>query len=170
MAGFNYGYARNKMEREFAQIATVCRAEGIAEDTIELIYCELLKELNCNRRFCSHTLSYDGLKFPNDENTGIDNNPLLADYLEQFCTPQVEIWEWAGWIEDLDTPEIIVWAQGLNEIDRQLLTLLAMDGLRQKEVAKILKKHDSAISRKMKQLRESLVKALPERLRKLYIK
>lgn len=167
---FNYGYARNKMEQEFAQIAAVCRAEGMPEDTIEIIHRILLYELNSNRKFFNHTLSYDGMKFPNGENTSIDNNPLLENYLEQFCTPQVEIWEWAGWIEDLDTPEIIVWAQGLNEIDRRLLTLLIEDGLKQTEVAKILKKHDSAISRKMKQLRESLEKVLPERLRKLYIK
>lgn len=76
----------------------------------------------------------------------------------------------AGWIADLDTPEIIVWAQNLDKIDRQLLTLLAMDGLKQTEAAKILEKHSSAISRKIKQLREGLAKVLPEKLRKQYIR
>lgn len=171
MAGFNYGYERNKMEREFAQIAAVCRAEGISEDTIEFIHRILLDELNSNRRFQTHAQSsYDSLRFPNEGNTSIDKNPLMDKYLESFSAVQVEIWEWAGWIEDLDTPEIIVWAQSLNETDRRLLALLAMDGLKQTEVAKILKKHDSAISRKMKQLRESLVKVLPERLKRKYIK
>lgn len=167
---FNYGYARNKMEQEFAQIAAVCRAEGIPEDTIELIHRILLDGLNSERCYRTHTQSYDALQFPDGEDTSVDNNPLVNKYLESFSSPEVQIWKWAGWVEDLDTPEIIVWAQGLNEIDRRLLTLLAMDGLKQTEAAKILSKHDSAISRKMKQLRESLVKALPERLRKLYIK
>lgn len=158
------------MEREFAQIATVCRAEGIPEDTIELIHRILLDELNNNRKFQTHTQSYDALRFPNEGNASVDKNPLMDKYLENFSVVQVEIWEWAGWIEDLDTPEIIEWAQELNETDHQLLTLLAMDGLKQTEAAKILERHGSAISRKMKQLRESLVKVLPEWLKQKYIK
>lgn len=170
MAGFNYGYERNKMEQEFAQIAKFCRAEGIPEDTIELMHRILMDELNSDRCYCTHTQSYDALQFPDGEDASVDKNPLMNKYLDNFSTPQVEIWEWGGWIEDLDTPEVIVWAQGLDEADRLLLTLLAMDSLRQTEAAKILGKHESAISRKMKQLRESLAKVLPEWLRKQYIK
>lgn len=170
MARFNYGYARNKMEKEFAHIAAVCRAEGIPEDTIELIHRILLDELNSDRRYRTHTQSYDALQFPDGEGASVDNNPLVNKYLESFSAPEAQIWKWAGWIEDLDTPEIIVWAQSLSEADRQLLTLLAMDGLKQTEAAKILEKQDSAISRKMKHLRESLVKVLPEWLRRKYIK
>ena len=158
------------MEQEFAQIAAVCRAEGIPEDTIELIHRILLDELNSDRRYRAHTQSYNALQFPDDKSVGVDNNPLMDKYLDNFSVPQAGIWEWADWIEDLDTLEIIIWVQGLNEIDRRLLTLLIEDGLKQTEVAKILKKHDSAISRKMKQLSDSHEKVLPERLRKLYIK
>ena len=100
----------------------------------------------------------------------MDNNPLVNKYLESFSSPEVQIWKWAGWVEDLDTPEIIVWAQSLNETDHLLLTLLIESSLKQTEVAKILEKHDSAISRKMKHLRESLEKVLPERLKQKYIK
>lgn len=77
MAGFNYGYARSKMEKEFAQIAAVCRAEGIPEDTIELIHRIMLDELNSNRRFQTHTQSYDSLRFPNEGDTSADKNPLM---------------------------------------------------------------------------------------------
>lgn len=167
---FNYGYERNKMEKEFAQIAAVCRAEGIPEDTIELIHRILLEELNSDRRYRTHTRSYDALQFPDAESAGVENNPLMDKYLENFSVPQAGIWEWGGWIEDLDTPEIIEWTQGLSETDRLLLTLLIEDGLKQTEVAKILKKHDSAISRKIKLLRESLVKVVPNHIRKQYIK
>ena len=158
------------MEKEFAQIAAVCRAEGIPEDTIELIHRILLDELNSERRHCTHTQSYDALQFPDGEGASVDNNPLVNKYLESLSAPEVQIWVWADWIEDLNTPEIIAWARSLDEIDRRLLTLLAMDGLKQTEAAKILSKHDSAISRKMKHLRESLEKVLPEWLKQKYIK
>ena len=166
----NYGSERNKTEREFAVMAAICRAEGILENTIALIHRIMLDELNSNRRFHNHTLSYDGLKFPDGRAASIDNNPLLDDYLEQFCAPRIEICEWSGWIEDLDTPEIIVWVRNLDETDRLLLTLLAMNGLKQTEAARILGKHNSAISRKLTQLRKSLAKVLPEHLRKQYIR
>lgn len=154
------------MEREFAQIAAVCRADGIQEDTIEIIHRILLDELNSERRYCTHTQSYDASRSPDGEDASVDNNPLVNKYLKRFSAPEVQIWEWAGWIEDLDTPEITVWVQGLDETDRRLLSLLAMDGLKQTEVAKILKKQDSAVSRKMKKFRESLTKVLPEWLKR----
>lgn len=158
------------MEQEFAQIAAVCRAEGIPEDTIESIHRIMLDELNSERYYRTHTQSYDALQFPDGEDASVDNNPLVNKYLENFSSPEVQIGKWAGWVEDLDTPEIIVWVQELNEIDRRLLTLLAMDGLKQTEAAKILKKPDSSISRRLRHLRESLTKVLPERIRKQYIK
>ena len=171
MARFNYGYHRKKMEEEeFAQIAKVCRAEGMPEETIELIHRILLDELNSDRKFYNHTQSYDSLQFLDDENTSVDRNPLTDTYLKNFSVPQIEIWEWGGWIEDLDTPEIIVWAQGLDEADRLLLSLLVEDGFKQTDAAKALEKHNTAISKKIKKLRESLAKVLPERVWKQYIK
>lgn len=172
MAGFNYGYHRKKMEKEFAQIASVCRAEGIAEDTIGIIHRILLNELNSNRKFYTHTQSYDGMKFQDGSDADVGSNPLLKNYLEQFSAPQVEIYEWhyMAWLDDIDTPEVVEWLGALGEEDILLLTLLVVDGLKQTEAAKILGKHDSAISRKMKQLRESLTKVLPEPLRKRYIR
>lgn len=169
--GFNYGYHRDKMEKEFAQIVATCRAEGVSEDMIELIHRIMLDELNNDRRYYNHAQSYDGMKFLDDSDSSVDKNPLLEDYLEQFSTPQVEISEWSytSWLEDLDTPEIITWFRTLSDEDILLLTLLVVDGLRQTEAAKILGKHDSAISRKMRALRESLTKVLPKRLKKKYM-
>ena len=160
------------MEKEFAQIAATCRAEGIAEDTIEIIHRIRLNELNSNRKFYTHTQSYDGMKFQNGSDVDVGNNPFLEDYLEQFSAPQVEIYEWhyMAWLDDIDTPEVVKWLGALGEEDIRLLTLLVVDDLKQTEAAKILGKHDSAISRKMKQLRESLAKVLPEPLRKCYIR
>lgn len=170
MAGFNYGYERNKMEREFAQIAAVCRAEGIQENTIEIIHRILLDEVNNDRRYYAHTQSYDGLQFPDGETAEEGQSPLLKNHLERLSVVQAEIWTWSyfSWVEDIDTPEIAVWIKSLDESDIMLLTLLIVDNLKQAEAAKVLGKHESAISRKLKQLRESLAKILPEWLKREY--
>lgn len=168
--GFHYGYNRKKMEEEFAKIAAVCRAEGMPEEKIEMIRRLLLDVLNNDRRFYVHTQSYDGLQFADGEEPEESRSPLLGKFTEQLSVTQVEICEWQrmDWVEDIDTPEIFIWLKSLDEGDILMLTLIVVDGMKQREVARSLEKHDSAISRKMKRLRESLEKVLPERLKRQY--
>lgn len=130
----------------------------------------MLDILNNDRRFYVHTLSYDGLE--DEDGNGMDNARLLlfSKFIERFSVHQSEICKWGrlAWIDDIDTPEIIIWLKSLNEDDIFMLTLLVVDGMRQREIAQVLEKHDSAISRKMKHLRKSLTKVLPEQLKKQY--
>jgi DNA-directed RNA polymerase specialized sigma24 family protein len=165
----NYGYNRKKMEKEFAEIAAVCREDGMPEEDIEVIHRLMLDILNNDRRFYVHTQSYDGLQFADGDEADEGRSPLLDKFGEQLSVRQAEICEWdrLAWIDDIDTPEIVIWLKSLSEDDLFMLTLLIVDGMRQREVAKVLEKHDSAISRKVKRLRESLTKVLPERLKML---
>lgn len=172
MTGYIYATERYKMEQEFKQYAEVFRAAGMSEDKIEAWHRFLLDELNSNRRFQIHTISYDSLQF-SDGNMGDEaQSPLMKDYLEEFSAPQVEISEWGymAWLDDIDTPEIVEWLRTLGEEDILLFTLIIVDGMKQTEAAKILKKHNSAISRKMKGFREKLAKVLPEHIRREYIR
>lgn len=168
--GFHYGYNRKKMEEEFAKIAAVCRAEGMPEEKIEMIHRLLLDILNNDRCFYVHTQSYDGLQFADGEEAEEGRSPLLDKFADRLSVVQMEICEWQrmDWIEDIDTPEIVIWLKSLDEEDILMLTLIVVDGMKQREVARALEKHDSAISRKMKRLRESLEKVLPERLKRQY--
>ena len=68
----------------------------------------------------------------------------------------------------MDTVEIIVWVKEQSEKDIELLTLLSVDELKQKEVAEMWGVSDAAISKRMKRIRESLAKVLPEWLRTGY--
>ena len=165
--GFNYGYNRKKMEEEFAKIAVICREDGMPEEDIEAIHRLMLDILNNDRRFYVHTQSYDGLQFADGDEADEGRSPLLDKFGERLSVFQAGICEWdrLAWIDDIDTPEIVIWLKSLKEDDIFMLTLLVADGMKQREVAKVLEKHDSAISRKMKRLRESLTKVLPEALK-----
>ena len=170
MSGFNYGYGRMKLEEEFSQMAEICHEEKFPKEKIEEIHKLLLEILNSERRYRKHTQSY-GL-FSNGEDAGEDNTPLLKKFLGTLSITPEEISHWGrmAWIDDLDTPEVIEWVKSLGEEDLQLLTLLVVDDKKQTEIAQLLGKHDSAISRRMKKLRKSLAKVLPENLRNKYIK
>lgn len=166
--GFNYGYNRKKMEEEFAEIAVICREDGMPEEDIEAIHRLMLDILNNDRRFYVHTQAYDGLQFADGDEVDEGRSPLLDKFGERLSVFQAGICEWdrLAWIDDIDTPEIVIWLKSLKEDDIFMLTLLVVDGMKQREVARVLEKHDSAISRKMKRLRESLTKVLPEALKK----
>lgn len=75
-----------------------------------------------------------------------------------------------SWIDDIATPEIVMWLKSLNEIDIELLTLLVVDGMSQSEAAEKLGKHRPDICRRIKRLRKSLEKVLPEYIKREYIK
>ncbi len=166
----NYGHNRKKMEEEFTEIAAICQAEGMPEENIEAIHRLMLDILNSDQRFYVHTVSYDELSFADGDETEEGRSPLLDKFQEQLSVNQMEICEWGymDWLQDIDTPDISIWLKSLSEKDILILTLLVVDDMKQTEVAKVLEKHDSTISRKMKRLRESLAKVLPEELKRHY--
>ncbi|MDE6664254.1 MAG: hypothetical protein K2K46_13060 [Lachnospiraceae bacterium] len=171
MAGYNYGYNRKNLEDEFSEMEGACREAGMSEDRIKEIHRLLLDQLNSDRRYYTHTFSYDGLKFPNGDESGVDNNPLMKTCLNQFNAIPIEISDWRRtvWIEDLDSDEIIAWARALDEDDFQMITFLAVDCLNQTEIAKMWGVTVPAISKRKKRLAKELAQILPEWLKERYI-
>jgi len=182
--GFKCWKENGKKEREFNKMAKICREQKESEDTVSAIHDILDEEFKKNRAYYSHTQSYEYFDSPhnkakskkwleNEENDIIDEgrSPLLKKFQKQLSVTQGEICEWGrmDWIEDLDTVEIIVWVKELSEKDIELLTLLSVDGLKQKQVAEMWGVSDAAISKRMKKIRENLIKILPEPLKKKYI-
>lgn len=186
---FPYGKNRKIMEEEYNELAIICREENKSEEMIEQVHDLLLRQLNRDRAYITHTQPYEcydssnnkskgsvrtqNRKRPEDEDNDIVDEgrlPLLKRFLAQLSVTQGEICEWGrmNWIEDLDTVEIIVWVKEQSEKDIELLTLLSVDGLKQKEVAEMWGVSDAAISKRIKKIRTSLKKVLPEWLKKRY--
>jgi len=166
MAGFNYGRERKKMEKEWKKTAKICKEAGMSDQQISEIYRMWLDELNGDRRFSKHTFSY------NEEEEGEKILTALSYAMYQSGMTQ-DKFSGCGrysWIDDIATPEIVMWLKSLNEIEIELLTMLVVDGLNQSEAAKKLGKCPSDISRRIRRLRESLEKILPEYLKREYIK
>lgn len=186
---FPYGKNRKIMEEEYNELAIICREENKSEEMIEQIHDLLLHQLNRDRAYITHTQPYECYDSSNDRdrrNTHTQNSkrsedgdndivdegrlPLLKKFSAQLSVTQGEICEWGrmDWIEDLGTVEIIVWVKEQSEKDIELLTLLSVDGLKQKEVAEMWGVSDAAISKRMKKIRTSLKKVLPEWLKTSY--
>ena len=126
--GFHYGYNRSKMEEEFAEIAAVCRAEGMPEEKIEMIHRLLLDVLNNDRRFISIRSLTMACSLRMERKPKKGRSPLLDKFADRLSVVQMEICEWQrmDWIEDMDTPEIVIWLKSLDEEDILMLTLIVV--------------------------------------------
>ncbi len=165
MASFIYAYHRKIMEKKWEETAKICKEAEMSDQQISEIYRMWLDELNGDRRFAKHTLSYN-------EEEGEKRLLSLSYAMYQSGMTQDEFSGCGrySWIDDIVTPEIVMWLKSLNEIEIELLTMLVVDGLNQSEAAKKLGKCPSDISRRIRRLRESLEKILPEYLKREYIK
>lgn len=166
--GYNYGYGREKMEKEFEKVAKEYRDAGVSEKWINYIHELDLESLNNERKFYRHTVFIESVKFSDDKYADESNSPLYKDHPEQFCATEVEISEWGhyDWIEDLDGSELIAWVRTLKPADVDLLTYQIQGGLLQTDIARLLKVSDAAISKRMKRLRKDLEKFLQKRLKR----
>ena len=123
-----------------------------------------LDEVNVDRRFANYTFSFV------EEGEKILSSLSYSMYQSGMTQDEFSGCGRYSWIDDIATPEIVMWLKSLNEIEIELLTMLVVDGLNQSEAAKKLGKCPSDISRRIKRLRKSLGKILPEYLKREYIK
>lgn len=191
--GFLYWKEAAKKEAEKKYMIQICKKENKSQEIIDAIGEMLDNELNRDRAYRTHTQPYEcydsasksrnGCKGDKRiqskkwlENEGDDiidegRSPLLKKFQAQLSVTQAEICEWSrmSWIEDLDADEVILWVKSQSEKNIELLTLVMVDGFKQTEVAEMWGVSDTAISKRMKKIRMSLEKVLPEGLKKKYI-
>lgn len=163
--GFNYGKERYRTEKEFARFAKTCREAGMPEGAIAEMYRYDREALNSDRRYYTHTQPFDGAAFSGGDDEGCEEgrSPLYKNCLAQ-CSVQLEIHYSGryGWLEDIDTPALVLWLKALSDDDLELLTLIVFDGRNQSEVAREWHRSEAAISKRMKRLRKSLEKLFSE--------
>ena len=163
--GFNYGKERYRTEKEFARFAKTCREAGMPEESIAEMYRYDREALNSDRRYYTHTQPFDDAVFSCGDDEGYEEgrSPLYKNCLEQ-CSVQLEIHYSGryGWLEDIDTPALILWLKALSDNDLELLTSIVFDGRNQSEVAREWHRSEAAISKRMKRLRKSLEKLFSE--------
>ena len=163
--GFKYGKERYRTEKDFARFTRACREDGMPEEAIAEMYRYDREALNSDRRYYTHTQPFDGAVFSCGDDEGYEEgrSPLYKNCLEQ-CSVQLEIHYSGryGWLEDIDTPALILWLKALSDNDLELLTSIVFDGRNQSEVAREWHRSEAAISKRMKRLRKSLEKLFSE--------
>lgn len=150
---FNYGAERRKFEKNWAEIEALYRKHGMSERAIQEMREYDWDLFKAARIEAIHTQDM-GFQPDEDDDTNMLESPLLMKFFEQFTSrydtlgSHYRYW----WLEELSDPRFAAALPRLTADDKELLTLIFVEGYTQREC--VVKMHSSkgAISRRLTQI------------------
>ncbi|MDO4340307.1 MAG: sigma factor-like helix-turn-helix DNA-binding protein [Eubacteriales bacterium] len=150
---FNYAREKRKFDKEWEQLQIEYLAAGMDEKTIAQ-----MKEFDW-KWFCSRR-AYDNHNqpLPDGEDFSEGGNAIL---FRKFSSLSAEldlqnISERYDWVQEIEDETVHQRLKSLGNKDLELLTLIAMEGYTQAEVARLWKCSRSAVTQRMKKIRKIL--------------
>ena len=135
---WNDGYERRKFEAGQKKQAEEYRALGMTEEQIQAMYEFDLEQYKSDRCHYSHTQSFIPDDF--DESEDDDEKLSIFDKFRDVLTTSIEnsgnksrYW----WVEEIDDPEIVKKIKLLSDSDLEVLTLMVINNLKNKEIAQV---------------------------------
>ena len=146
---FIYSTERRIFENNWAQTEAFYRKHGMAEEAIQEMREYDWDQFKAARVEAIHTQEM-GFQPDEDDDTMMES-PLLIKFPEQFTSkydtygPHSRYW----WLEELSDPRIVAVLPHLTDDDKELLTLIYVDGYTQQECAVKMHKKQYTISRRL---------------------
>lgn len=150
---FNYGAERRKFEMNWAETEALYRKHGMSESAIQEMREYDWDLFKAARIEAIHTQDM-GFQMDDDDDTNMLESPLLMKFFERFTNQydthgsHYRYW----WLEELSDPRFAAALPRLTVDDKELLTLIFVEGYTQREC--VVKMHSSkgAISRRLTQI------------------
>ena len=160
---WNDGKERALFEKEQAKLCKEYLAAGMTGEQIQVLRNYDENWYRSRRRETRHTQRLNITAFDEESCDSEAKNPLLKKFIHRFST---EDKHWRNdrfdWIEQLADKSLYKAVKSLTERDKEILSLLIIDGFNLTQVAKQLKVSHQAISKKTKKFQN----IFGERLRK----
>lgn len=147
---FNYGLERKRFDGEWERLRKSYHEAGMSEEAIEKMYKFDLKAFNRRRTAAKWEQPFTADITGKNE----DASTLFYKFMEPlshtdvYCTGAPRY----SWIEQVTNETLYVRLSQLPDQDKELLTLLAIDGFTQEEAGVFLGKRQSAICKRVKRL------------------
>ncbi len=145
---FNYASERNKFDAAWEKLRKEYAAAGMPPGKIEVMYQFDLQQFNADRAYFSHKCPLNLSHEQMDETDDLEN-PFLKKHMDRFTTEydtygsHSRYW----WLEEIESPKLQAALPLLSDEDKELLTLIFVEGYSQEECAVKLHSSQSAISR-----------------------
>ncbi len=146
---FNYNTEKRKFEQNWAKFEAFYRKNGMPEESIQKMYEYEWDQFKAARIEAIHTQEM-GFQPDDDDDKVMMDSPLFKKFFEQF-TSEYDTYSTHSrfwWLEELCDPRLVAALPRLTDEDKELLTLVIMEGYSQEECAVKMHSSQSAISRK----------------------
>lgn len=159
---WNNGKERAKFEKEQVELRKEYLALGMTEEQIQSLRSRDEEWYRSRRRYARHTQSLNITAFDEDDGDDETKNPLLKKFLHNFSVEDKH-WENSrfGWIEQIEDKTLYRALISLSDNDKEILTMLLYDGMKQKDIAAQKGMKKSALSRKIGRLKNFLKNFFP---------
>ncbi len=154
---WNNGQERALFEKEQAKLRKEYLAAGMTEEQIQILRSCDEDWYMSRRREARHTQRLNIPAFDEDDCDSEAKNPLLKKFLHKFSVEDKYFEnDRFDWIEQIEDKRLYKAINSLSDIDKEILTMLLYDGLKQKDIAEQRGVKKSAISRKISRLKNFL--------------
>lgn len=148
--GFNYAAEKKRFDREWDKLRREYTEAGMETWSIQLMYEFDMELFRSQRTYETHTQpipdEYDPAQYA-----------LFRKYVSSISTFDEECFvNRYAWIDTIDDQELAYKLSQLSVEDLELLTLYAIEGFSQSEIAKKMLCSQSVISRKLKRIKNLL--------------
>ena len=163
MQGFNYQAEKMKFEKAWEDREKAYRKAGMTEEQIQAMKEYDWETFNSDRRF--YRRNVDAGSFSEDIDDLRDSNPAapapLAGEVEYSISSEdvYRMEELFGWVESLDSRELVVAIRRLSARQRKILDVCMREDCGQTEIAELLQMKQPNVNRDMKKIRELLEEA-----------
>ncbi len=158
---FNNGLERKRFEAKQKALRAEYEKLGMSEGKIRALYELDLAEFNSDRKYSTHTQQMNpaDLEADEDGNAESGRNPLFEKFRAVLSVNDPEKLSHFryGWIDEIDNPALAANLKKLSLEDKELLTLLAIDGYSQVEAAEKLGTTKQNINNKLSRLKKRLI-------------
>ena len=154
---FNYGLEKKKFDERWKRLREEYIQAGWDEESIQLIYEFDYEEFKRERVFCKHNLHLDKIAV-DEEELSEGRQAQLFKKMDGFVTeiPDNPDKSRYGWLEEIEDRELHEILTSLPAESLELITQLAMDELRQVDIAVQSGVSRAAITKKVNRLRKKL--------------
>ena len=133
---FNYAAERNRFDAEWEKLCIEYVLAGMPEKSIEAMYQYDLHQFNADRAYATHNCSLN----LSHELIGEDDeyeNPFIEKHFDHFTTAYDKFGTHSRywWLEELNDQRLVTALPRMTDADKELLTLIFIDGYTQEECA-----------------------------------
>ena len=155
---FYYAKEKREFDWEWEQLRREYEAAGMSEENIQALYDFDWQWFCSRRRFMDHTQSLPAETIDGEDSR--EQSSLIRKFASfSVCFDEFQLGGRYGWVEEIEDSKLLDKLRKLSDDDLELLTLIAIEGYSQSELARMGFEKQYKLSRRITRIKKFLKKS-----------